>query len=102
MTGEANHREGRVVLIEDRIRVLVADKGVGIDPEDLKKLFREFSQLRPSGTRKTGGTGLGLAISKKIIEAHGGKIGVESVPGRGSTFFFELPLGPVAREAVRS
>jgi PAS domain S-box-containing protein len=74
-----------------RVRIEVADTGVGIDPNDLPKLFQRFSQLA-AGARR-GGTGLGLAISKAIVEAHRGAIGVESEPGRGSTFWFTLPTG---------
>jgi PAS domain S-box-containing protein len=74
----------------DRLRCEVEDTGAGIAPEDVAKLFQRFSQLK-SGI-KAGGTGLGLSISKAIVEAHGGRIGVESTPGVGSTFWFTLPL----------
>lgn len=73
------------------VRVSVQDEGGGVKPEDLNKLFKSFSQLS-NGKGATGGTGLGLAISKKIIDAHRGQIGVISDYGRGSTFFFTLPL----------
>ena len=73
-------------------RVSVRDHGEGIRPEDLPKLFRKFSQLDSSSTRKAGGTGLGLAICKGLVEAHGGRIWVESEFGSGSTFHFTLPL----------
>ncbi len=76
---------------EDGVRVGVHDHGEGIAPQDLAKLFRKFSQIDSSATRKAGGTGLGLVISKGIIEQHGGRIWVESLPGVGSTFFFTLP-----------
>jgi PAS domain S-box-containing protein len=68
----------------------VADTGIGIGPEELPRLFQRFSQLEAGANR--GGTGLGLSISKAIVEAHGGQIGVESELGRGSTFYFTLPL----------
>ena len=74
------------------IIVSVTDTGPGISPEDQVKLFRPFSQVDPSPTRKVGGSGLGLSISRLLIELHGGRIGVQSSPGEGSTFFFALPV----------
>jgi len=73
------------------VRFSVEDKGSGIDTNQLPKLFGLFQQLDSSDSRPKGGTGLGLAISKAIVEQHGGKIGVESSPGQGSTFWFEVP-----------
>jgi len=72
--------------------VSVADTGPGIAPADQEKIFEEFQQADSSGTRKKGGTGLGLAIAKRIVELHGGRIWVESSPGKGSTFSFTLPI----------
>ncbi|MNL45204.1 Alkaline phosphatase synthesis sensor protein PhoR [compost metagenome] len=77
----------------DAVRCEVADSGEGIAPEEQLKLFQRFSQLS-MGARRAGGTGLGLSISKALVEAHGGQIGVESALGRGSTFWFTLPLAP--------
>jgi signal transduction histidine kinase len=72
--------------------VAVSDTGPGIAPADQEKIFEEFHQVDSSSTRKKGGTGLGLSIAKRIIEMHGGRIWVESTPGKGSTFWFTLPV----------
>mgnify|MGYP001617376449 CR=1 FL=1 len=74
------------------VRLEVRDTGQGIAPEDLPRLFRKFSQTRTRSTAGEKGTGLGLAIVKKLVELHGGEVGVESVHGKGSTFRFTLPL----------
>jgi signal transduction histidine kinase len=72
-------------------RVNVRDEGPGIAEEDRQKLFQDFARLsaRPSGGEKS--TGLGLAIARRIVHAHGGEIGVDSIPGKGATFWFTLP-----------
>ncbi len=82
------------VATDQELRVFVRDRGDGIRPEDLPKLFQKFQQIDSRSTRKFGGTGLGLVISKGIVEQHGGTIGVDSVPGEGSTFWFTLPIAP--------
>ena len=82
------------------LRVSVRDCGEGIAPADIHKLFRKFSQIDSGSTRRVGGTGLGLVICKGIVEQHGGTIGVESVPGEGSTFYFLLPRSDAQREGA--
>ena len=79
-------------VVSSHVRIEVVDQGPGIPPEALPKLFSKFYQADSAVKRAGGGTGLGLYISKQIIEAHGGQIGVESELGKGSTFFFTLPL----------
>jgi signal transduction histidine kinase/DNA-binding response OmpR family regulator len=76
------------------LRFEVVDTGIGIDDEGLCKLFRPFSQVDASISRKYGGTGLGLTICKQIVEALEGSIGVESRKGEGSTFWFDIPARP--------
>jgi signal transduction histidine kinase len=79
--------------------VAVCDTGPGIAAADQVKIFEEFQQADSSITRKKGGSGLGLSIAKRIIEMHGGRIWVESEPGRGSTFYFTLPVRVEAQAA---
>ena len=75
--------------------ITVSDTGTGISQEDLPHVFDRFYRVDPSRNRGTGGVGLGLTIVKRLIEVHGGQIGLTSVPGSGTTFTFEIPLaGP--------
>jgi PAS domain S-box-containing protein len=76
-----------------RIRIEVADSGLGLTPEQCSRLFRPFAQADTSTTRRFGGTGLGLSICRRLIELMNGSIGVDSSPGAGSCFWFEVTLG---------
>lgn len=88
--------EGKVTIRvkpegEDTFLIEVEDTGIGIAPEDIGRLFVEFQQLDAGMARKHRGTGLGLALTRSIVEAQGGRVGVRSVFGQGSTFFAVLP-----------
>jgi two-component system phosphate regulon sensor histidine kinase PhoR len=91
-----NSRKRRMLKID------VADQGIGIEPEDLSGVFEDFRQVDASVTRAYGGLGLGLAFVKRIVEAHGGTIGAESEPGRGTVFSFTLPAASKTGRSARS
>ena len=81
--------DGRTV-----VQFSVSDTGIGIPQDKLQDVFKSFVQASSSTTRQYGGTGLGLSISKQLVELQGGNIGVESTPGEGTTFTFEIPYRP--------
>jgi len=89
-------KRGRVAVWVERrgddLLYQVSDTGIGIPKEELKNIFTEFQQVDTAITREFSGTGLGLNITKKFVEMHGGRIWVESELGKGSTFFFSIPL----------
>jgi PAS domain S-box-containing protein len=76
----------------DSIEISVSDTGIGIKPEDMGKLFKEFSQVESVYSKSKEGTGLGLALTKKLVELHGGRVWAESEFGKGSRFSFSIPL----------
>lgn len=92
--------EGKTVFVEAKlvgnmIQMSVEDQGIGVSKEDQRKLFEPFYQAEQTIYREHGGTGLGLAICRGIVEAQNGKIWMESVVGKGTKFFFTVPLEPV-------
>jgi two-component system sensor histidine kinase BaeS len=94
-----NTLDGGLISVEaaaagDRVAITVSDTGIGLEPEDLKRIFERFYRTDRSRARDTGGSGLGLAIVRDLVTAMGGSIGAESEPGRGSVFHIWL-----AREA---
>ena len=99
-------RDGAEVILRvrpegaEQFRIEVQDFGIGIRPEDFGRLFVEFQQLDATPSKQFQGTGLGLALTKRIIEAQGGTVGVQSEAGAGSTFYATLPRTVTARSAV--
>ena len=99
--------EGEVVISvsmfrereESLLRFAVRDSGIGMTKEQTQKLFDAFVQADASTTRKYGGTGLGLAICKRLVEKMGGEIQIESEPGKGSCFFFDIPTTPLSKDS---
>jgi len=89
---ESGEEQSEIRNLKSAIEVSVTDTGIGIKPEDMPKLFKEFSQLESAYEKKYEGTGLGLALTKRFVELHGGRIWVESEFGKGSKFSFALPM----------
>jgi two-component system phosphate regulon sensor histidine kinase PhoR len=82
----------RAEIVADRVRISVADQGVGIREADLPRIFERFYRVDPGRSRQEGGTGLGLAIVKHLVEAHGGRVEAESELGRGTTILLYFPV----------
>jgi signal transduction histidine kinase/CheY-like chemotaxis protein len=83
------------------VRFEVEDRGPGVPPDRLDRIFEKFEQADSSDTRRKGGSGLGLPIARGIVQQHGGEIGVESRPGEGSRFYFTLPVPAIAPATAR-
>ena len=92
---------GRIELVarqvDNQVRIEVRDNGLGIPPEQQQRIFEAFVRLTQTGSA-TEGTGLGLAITARLVELHGGKLGIESQPGEGACFYFSLPLIAIAQD----
>jgi signal transduction histidine kinase len=86
--------------VNGHFAVSVMDTGPGISEQEQKRIFEQFHQVDSSLTKAKGGTGLGLAIAKQIVEMHGGRIWVESTPGKGATFRMELPTRTEFRKSA--
>ena len=90
------HHNGMKIALEvvkhvDKVRIEIIDTGRGIAPEHIERIFERFYRVDPDRSRKSGGTGLGLVVTKKIVEEHGGEIGVQSKLKKGTTFTVTLP-----------
>ncbi|HXH83812.1 MAG TPA: GAF domain-containing protein [Candidatus Tectomicrobia bacterium] len=93
-TPEGGRIEVRAAVNDGVAEIAVADTGIGIAPEDQEAIFEEFRQVGTDYAKKHEGTGLGLALARRFVELHGGRLTVESEPGRGSTFTFTIPVTP--------
>jgi signal transduction histidine kinase len=97
--------EGGLIVIRGEVRpadvvISVADEGIGISPEDLIPIFEKYFRVRTASDYHIGGTGLGLPVARAIIEAHGGRIWIDSKLGEGSTVYFSLPKARVTTTAA--
>ena len=91
-TPEGGRIDVDAALNNESVEVSVSDTGIGIAAEDQETIFEEFRQVGSDVSKKREGTGLGLTLTRKFVELHGGKIGVQSAVGKGSTFTFTLPV----------
>jgi len=87
--------EIRFIRHEGQVKFMISDSGIGIEPKEQGKIFSEFHQADRVRDENLGGTGIGLALTRRLVEMHGGEIGVTSALGKGSTFWFSLPLKPL-------
>ena len=94
--------EMRAVREDGMILFTLKDSGIGIDPQDQEKIFSEFYQVNRNRDQALGGTGIGLALTKRLVEQHGGKIGVVSEPGKGASFWFNIPISSQLTQEVES
>jgi two-component system phosphate regulon sensor histidine kinase PhoR len=93
---EGGRMDVRLSRADDRVRFTVHDEGIGIPSSEQGRIFEKFYRLDPQLSRGVGGGGLGLYISRELLRHMGGRIWLESEPGRGSTFFVELPVADAA------
>jgi CheY-like chemotaxis protein len=98
-------RKGKILVeitsVEGAVKISVSDTGIGIDKEDQEKIFKEFHQTNQARDEGLGGTGIGLSLTRRLVEIHGGEIGVKSSLGKGTTFWFSLPLKTLKKEVKK-
>ena len=91
----------RFLQHEGQAKFMISDTGIGIEPDEREKIFSEFHQADRARDANLGGTGIGLALTRRLVEMHGGEIGVTSSLGKGSTFWFTLPLKPLEADSPK-